>query len=95
MRGWIAITCLYATGLSAGPADFERANQLYERTEYGASLKLLLPLTPNATVQEAIGKNYFMLGEFKKAQEYFERAIAADPKSSDSSPAARRRARSI
>lgn len=82
MRGWIASLFLFAAVLSAGPADLDRANQLYERTQYAASLKALLPLAATAPVQEAIGRNYFMLGEFKKAQEYFEKAIAADPNNS-------------
>ena len=82
MHGWIAGFFFFASVLSADPTDFDRANQLYERTQYAASLKVLLPLASTAPVQEAIGKNYFMLGEFKKAQEYFEKAIAADPNNS-------------
>ncbi len=70
-------------GISAGQtADLQHADHLYERTQYAASLKVLLALPPTAPVYEAIGKNYFMMGEFKKAQEQFEKAIAADPANS-------------
>jgi tetratricopeptide (TPR) repeat protein len=33
----------------------------------------------NAKVFDLMGKNYFMLGEFKKASEVYEQAVAADP----------------
>ncbi|MEO8127443.1 MAG: tetratricopeptide repeat protein [Bryobacteraceae bacterium] len=83
MRGWIASLLLCASAFAAAPAsDLDRANQLYERTHYQESLKVLLPLTPSGPVLEGIGKNYFMMGEFKKAQEYFEKAIASDPSNS-------------
>jgi len=82
MRTWIASVLLTVTVLTAGEADLDRANKLYERTQYVESLKLLLPLAPSGPVLESIGKNYFMMGEFKKAQEYFEKAIAADPSNS-------------
>jgi tetratricopeptide (TPR) repeat protein len=82
MRRWIAGFLLFAGVLCAGSADLDRANSLYERTQYAASLNLLLPLPSTGPVQEAIGKNYFMMGEFKKAQEAFEKAIAADPNNS-------------
>ena len=82
MRGWITGLFLFVAVLSADPADLDRAKQLYERTQYAGSLKVLLPLTSTPPVQEAIGKNYFMMGEFKKAQEHFEKAIAADPQNS-------------
>lgn len=82
MRSLAACLFLVAVMLPAGPADLERANQLYERTQYTDSLTVLLPLAATPPVQEAIGRNYFMLGEFKKAQEYFEKAISADPNSS-------------
>ena len=82
MRVLAVCSILFVVTLSANPADVERANQLYERTQYVDSLKILLPLPANASVLEAIGRNYFMLGEFKKAQEYLEKATAADPNSS-------------
>src|SRR5262249_6346851 len=34
-------------------------------------------------VLDLIGKNHFMLGEFKKAGEYHEKAVAADPSNSE------------
>jgi tetratricopeptide (TPR) repeat protein len=82
MRAWIASLFLSVAVLTAGSADIDRANQLYERTQYAESLKVLLPLAPSGPVMESIGKNYFMMGEFKKAHEYFEKAIAADPNNS-------------
>ena len=82
MRALLVCSFLVAVLLPASSAELDRANQLYEGTQYFDSLKILLPMRASAPVQEAIGKNFFMLGEFKKAQEYFEKATAADPNSS-------------
>src|SRR6185295_9609224 len=82
MRRWIPSLFLFTAMLSAAPADLDRANQLYERTQYSEALKLLVPLPPTAPILEAIGKNYFMTGDFKKAQDAFEKAIAMDPNGS-------------
>jgi tetratricopeptide (TPR) repeat protein len=65
----------YADGI-----DLSRAEKLYQTTEYQASLKLVLPLpSKNASAYYLMGRNYFMLGELKKATESFEQAVAADP----------------
>ncbi len=70
--------------LCAAPGDLDRARQLYERTQYSSALEILLPLASNSSnpvgpVHEWTGKNYFMMGQFKKAADEFEKAIAADP----------------
>ncbi len=82
MGRWISALLLSVAVLCAESSGLERANTLYERTQYQPALKILLAIAPTGPVQEAIGKNYFMLGEFKKSQESFEKAIAADPNQS-------------
>jgi tetratricopeptide (TPR) repeat protein len=69
--------CLF----SASATEFERARELYQRTEYQASLKLLLsssgtPAGRGAAELQLMGQDYFMLGEYKKAIEAFDRALA-------------------
>jgi Flp pilus assembly protein TadD len=87
MNSWVTSVLVFAAAVNAGTAELERAKMLYERTQYDAALKLLLPFAsdsslPPGSVQEWIGKSYFMNGEFKKAQEAFEKAVAANPRNS-------------
>jgi len=73
---------MLAASLSSAPAgELERALRHYERTEYKAVLELLLPLKhKDGPVLELIGKAYYMEGDYKKASQYFEKAIAAEPR---------------
>ncbi len=65
--------------------NFGRAKSLYQRTEYGASLQVLMADDP-APPAEALslrGKNYYMLGDYKRAAEAFEQAAASAPKNAE------------
>ncbi len=66
--------------LQASSPEWSRASNLYQRTEYQQSLAVLqaLPAKDAASLQ-LMGQNYFMLGEYKKASETFEKALALDP----------------
>jgi tetratricopeptide (TPR) repeat protein len=83
MRRWLPIL-LFTAGLYAGSAELDRARQLFSRSQYQAAVNVLSPLanTPDGPTQEMLGKSYFMLGEFKKAGEAFERATLTNPESS-------------
>lgn len=83
--GRLAITILSVCGtLAASPHEWEQARELYQQTRYQKSLAVLLPLqNKGADTLQLIGQNYYMLGEYKRATEEFERALALDPKSSD------------
>lgn len=57
---------------------------LYRRTEYRAALNLLAPeASKDPAVWHLAGKALFALGEFQKAQEWFEKAAQAEPKQSE------------
>src|SRR5277367_3636739 len=61
-----------------------RASALYQRTEYESSLHVLAEdPAPGADAYLLSGKNYFMLGDYKKATEFFEKALALAPNNSD------------
>lgn len=66
-----------------------RAGALYQHTEYESSLRVLAQQSaPDATGFMLSGKNYFMLGEYKKAVDFFEKALDVSPgRSSESSDA--------
>jgi tetratricopeptide (TPR) repeat protein len=70
--------------LGASEAPLEQAGKLYRHTDYEASLNILLAIREkDAAVYDLIGKNQFMLGDYKKASESYEKAVAADPSNSE------------
>lgn len=77
----IIIALFVAASASQGASvEWVRAHDLYQRTEYNQSLVQLLPLNPkDAATMQLIGQNYFMLGEYKKATESLEKAVALAP----------------
>src|SRR5258706_9965089 len=76
---WLMGGVLLATG-----GTFEEAAKLYHHTEFEASLRMLTELPDkDARVFDLMGKNYFMLGDFKKSSEIYERAVAADRNNSE------------
>jgi tetratricopeptide (TPR) repeat protein len=81
-----AVRVLLAAGLAAVSIWAEpnpKAEDLYRRTEYRQSLALLSEGSGNAAVNNLIGRNYFMMGDFKKAIDYFQRAAGAEPGNSE------------
>jgi tetratricopeptide (TPR) repeat protein len=75
---FLLVLLTWAAALGAAPIpEFDRARELYQRTEYQASLNLLLPVaTSDAGAIQLMGQDYFMLGEYKKSTEAFDRALA-------------------
>jgi len=68
---------------AAGP-ELDRARELYNRTEFDESLKLLQAIpAKDAPVYALMGRNYFMQGEYKRASESLEKAVAGDPNSAE------------
>jgi tetratricopeptide (TPR) repeat protein len=67
-----------------GPATDE-AHKLYNLTEFQRSLQVLQSMpAKDAADYQLMGRDYYMLAEYKKATEALERAIAANPNSSES-----------
>ena len=59
--------------------EWTRAHELYQRTDYHESLAVLLPLANrDAAVLQLMGQDYFMLGQYRKATEFLEQAVARD-----------------
>ncbi|MGA2879532.1 MAG: hypothetical protein ABSG13_11320 [Bryobacteraceae bacterium] len=79
---------LVVAGAASEPAASQdvvrRAGALYQRTEYEQSLHVLAEdPTPDAASFLLSGKNYFMLGDYKKATDFFDKAVALSPSNSD------------
>ena len=80
MRAFLLI-CLAAA--CAGAADWQEAQELYDRTEYEESLRVLKTIPEkDARAYGLMGQNYLMTGEYKKATEVLEKAVAAEPNNS-------------
>jgi Flp pilus assembly protein TadD len=64
--------------------EWDRALELYQRTEYPQALSVLQRI-PNKGVDELqlIGQCHFMQGDYGKATEAFEQALALAPRSSE------------
>jgi Flp pilus assembly protein TadD len=80
----VILSLVFSIGVLANdPVELSRARELYQRTDYDGALKLLSAgSNPSAAAHDLMGKSYFMKGEFKKASEAFEKAVATDPKNS-------------
>jgi len=81
------VVALLSLGSSAwgASAEWVQAHELYQRTDYAGSLRVLLNVGANVdpSVLQLIGQDYFMLGDYKKATEYFEKAAALNPQNAD------------
>jgi tetratricopeptide (TPR) repeat protein len=64
---------------AAGP-ELERAHKLYNLTRFEESLKVLQEAQQkDAEIWLLTGRNYYMIGDYKKASEALEKAAAAAP----------------
>jgi tetratricopeptide (TPR) repeat protein len=76
-----ALLLLSIVAVSRGAGtDLQMAEEQYQRTNYAATLSILLSISPkDAPADALIGKAYYMDGEYRNATIYFEKAIAEDP----------------
>ena len=83
MRTLICFSLLVATA-GATPDVMGRASALYQRTEYEGSLHVLAEdPAPDAANYLLSGKNYFMLGDYKRAIEFLDKSLAVSPTNSE------------
>ena len=84
LRYWCA-GALLTTTLVAAVAELPKAQHLYTRTQYREAIDILASSAKAGDVDALFvtGKSWFMLAEYKRAQEAFERVVAARPNNSD------------
>lgn len=75
------ILALLAQALSA--QSLEKAENFYQHTDYKASLAAIGNDVNDAASNFLKGRDYYMLGDFKKAVDYLQRATAKAPQSSE------------
>ncbi len=75
------LTLVVALGglAAAASADLEKAQKLFNSTDFEQSLKVLQAMPKTAETTELIGRNYYMLGDFKKSSEALQQAFDASP----------------
>jgi tetratricopeptide (TPR) repeat protein len=82
LRNTTLIVGLTTALWAAGP-EFEQARKLYNLTDFDQSLKILHSIPDKSgPVYELMGRDYYMLSEYKKASELFEKALSAEPDNS-------------
>ncbi len=62
---------------------FDKARELYHQTQYRESLDVLNSLPKDVEIIQLTGQDWFMLGEYKKAGDAFEKAVHVDPNNSE------------
>jgi len=73
-----------AASLWAGSPDLEQARKLYNLTEFDQSLQVLQAApAKDGAVYALMGRNYYMLGDHKRATDALEHAVAADPSNAE------------
>jgi len=71
------LACFALTTLAARPPEWNRAHELYQRTEYQKSLDLLKEANDkDSDTFQLMGQDLFMLGEYKRATEELDKALA-------------------
>ena len=81
---WLVLTgFLTLQGFAESTETLGKAEELYKHTEYEASLALLDQHSYNSPTNFLIGRNYFMMGDFKKATDYFLKATSGNPTNSE------------
>jgi tetratricopeptide (TPR) repeat protein len=74
---------LASVALASG-AELDSARKLYNLTDFSQSLQTLQAIPQkDAAVYELMGRDYYMLAEYKKATEVLEKAVAANPGNSE------------
>jgi Flp pilus assembly protein TadD len=84
MRYWLSFFVSVSMSVAASTDVVTRASALYQHTEYESSLRILAQdAAPDSPTYLLTGKNYFMLGDYKKAIDSFEKALSQNPRSSE------------
>jgi tetratricopeptide (TPR) repeat protein len=78
MAGALVVQALPASG-----QNLKEAEELYQRTNFEGSLALLDRHAGDASTAFLVGRDYFMLGDFKRAVDYLQKSTSADPGNSE------------
>ena len=77
-----ALTAILGVGLLHA-SDLSKAEDLYKHTDFEGSLSLLDKHSADPSTNFLVARDYFMLGDFKKAAEYLQSAASQQPGNSE------------
>jgi len=81
-RGFLLF--LFSLALWAKTPAWDRAHELYQRTDYPQALAVLGQISnPGVDEFQLLGQCHLMQGDYKRATEAFEKALAMDPRNSE------------
>ena len=84
MRTPVAVLLLVCSSVFAGNPEFERAQRLFNNTDFDGALRILIASNPKDGPSLLLaGRSYYMTGDFKKSTDYFLKAVAAEPSKSN------------
>jgi tetratricopeptide (TPR) repeat protein len=72
-----------ALGQSSPAVDLTKAENFFKHTDFAASLALLDRRSSDGPTNFLIGRNYLMMGEFKKSVEFLQKAAEIEPNNSE------------
>ncbi|HLI30376.1 MAG TPA: tetratricopeptide repeat protein [Terriglobia bacterium] len=79
-----SLSCALAVSAAQPPpGNLSKAEDLYKHTSYEASLALLDKSSNDAATNFLLGRDYFMLGEYKNAADALQKATSERPANSD------------
>src|SRR5579875_3815710 len=79
-----SLSCALAVSAAQPPpGNLSKAEDLYKQTSYEASLALLDKSSNDAATNFLLGRDYFMLGEYKNAADALQKATSERPANSD------------
>ena len=80
---WAIAFAVVAQSHELAKQDLSKAEELYKSTRYEQSLAAIDKHQTDPATQFLLGRDYFMLGELKKATECFQHATAGAPQNSE------------
>jgi cytochrome c-type biogenesis protein CcmH/NrfG len=79
----LACVLMGAVAPLAAAENIYKAEELYKHTDFAGSIALLSPNSQNPAALFLLGRDYFMLGDFKRSADYLQKATAAEPNNSE------------
>lgn len=84
-HGWLVtlgVAAILSFPAAAQQGVQQQAEKLFQRTDYMGTLELLKSAPDSSAKNLLAGQCWYVLGDFKKATDYFEKAVKQDPKNS-------------